>query len=219
MRSKKVSVRLTAVLAIFIVSLVVTSTRAVAQKEEVLHSFYNSSEQAFPSASLIFDASGNLYGTTLLGGAKGYGSVFELKPEAGEGWTEKVLHSFNYNDKDGIYPYADLIFDAAGNLYGTTNRGGAYDFGTVFELMPTAGGGWAERQIHTFNDDGKDGIEPFAGLVFDAAGNLYGTTQEGGAYNAGTVFELEPATGGDWAERICIPSTTTVRTGASPTAV
>jgi outer membrane protein assembly factor BamB len=109
------------------------------------------------------------------------------------------LHDFG-NGTDGYWPNASLIFDAAGNLYGTTLAGGNGSncpgflgqlCGTVFELTPTAGGGWTERVLHNFGN-GTDGAAPAAGLIFDAAGNLYSTTFYGGTYNTGTVFELTP---------------------------
>jgi uncharacterized repeat protein (TIGR03803 family) len=93
------------------------------------------------------------------------------------------------------------VLDAAGNLYGTTYGGGVHGFGTVFELSPMAGGGWTETILHSFNNPG-DGYTPVAGLVLDSAGNLYGTTVEGGRYNSGTVFELSPTAGGVWTEKI-----------------
>src|SRR5580700_9971470 len=197
MRGKKLSVRLIALLAIFTASLLTTGPRAVAQEEKVLHSF-NGKNGSTPYAGLIFDTAGNLYGTTFSGGAYGDGTVFELTPEAGGGWTETVLHSFNGND--GSAPYAGLIFDTAGNLYGTTFSGGAYGDGTVFELTPEAGGGWTGTVLHAF--DGNDGQFTYAGLIFDTTGNLYGTTLYGGAHGNGTVFELTPEVSGSWTETI-----------------
>jgi len=91
-----------------------------------------------------------------------------------------------------------VALNAAGNLYGTTYRGGTYDFGSVYELVPKAGGGWTETIVHSFNDNGKDGNSPGnVGLIFDAAGNLYGTTPTGGSTSCfvdgcGTVFEITP---------------------------
>ena len=135
----------------------------------------------FPEAGLIIDSKGNLYGTTGGGGADGGGMVFELTPKAGGGWTEKVLHNFPANDKDGEDPFASLIFDAAGNLYGTTSGGGTHSYGTVFELTPKAGGGWTEKVLHSFNEQWHGRVHPLqASLIFDAAGNLYGTTPFGG---------------------------------------
>jgi len=173
--------------------------------EKVLHEFtLNSGKDGVnPRAGLIFDAAGNLYGTTEYGGAYGGGTVFELLPLAGGRWTEKILYSFKVRDggKDGIYPWAGLIFDSAGNLYGTTLYGGPFSWGTVFELTPSPGGSWTEKLLHEFGN-GTDGIGPQGGLIFDTAGNLYGTTNGGGAYNEGTVFELSPAAGGSWTEKL-----------------
>jgi uncharacterized repeat protein (TIGR03803 family) len=191
-----------ATLTIFTAILFVTSTWATAE-EKVLHNFNaDGMDGENPYAGLIFDAAGNLYGTTSDGGTSNSGTLFELTPAAGGTWTEKVLHSFS-GGADGTHPYAGLIFDAAGNLYGTTDLGGAYGYGTVFELTPAAGGTWTEKVLHNFNNDGTDGIEPLAPLIIDAAGNLYGTTYQGGAYNSyGTVFELTPAAGGTWTEKV-----------------
>jgi uncharacterized repeat protein (TIGR03803 family) len=117
------------------------------------------------SAGLIFDAAGNLYGTTSEGGAYSCGTVFELTPTAGGGWTERCCIASGANNcTDGAYPYAGLIFDAAGNLYGTTvgaALAGRYGCGTVFELTPTAGGGWTEQVLHSFGN-GTDGATPYA---------------------------------------------------------
>jgi uncharacterized repeat protein (TIGR03803 family) len=180
-----------------------TPTAGGSWTEKVLHSFNDNGKDGYnPYAGLIFDASGNLYGTTGYGGAYGYGTVFELTHSAGIGWTEKVLHSFNDNGTDGRNPVAGLVFDAAGNLYGTTYRGGAHGYGTAFELTPTGSGSWTETVLHNFNYDGKDGYFPGASLIVDASGNLYGTTEYGGLYSYGTVFELTPTAGGSWMETV-----------------
>ena len=199
MQGQRFSIGLRAALAMFTVALFVTSAWAAAP-EKVLRSFNVSGNDGFyPYAGLVFDAAGNLYGTTMEGGIHGQGMVFELTPQESGSWTEKVLHSFN--STDGAYPYAGLIFDAAGNLYGTTVRGGIHDDGAVFELTPKEGGGWTEKVLHSFGH-GTDGTYPFAGLIFDAAGNLYGTTYEGGIHGYGTVFELTPQEGGGWTEEV-----------------
>jgi uncharacterized repeat protein (TIGR03803 family) len=173
--------------------------------ERVLHDFNpKSNDGSEPYGGVIFDAAGNLYGTTVYGGPYDYGTVFELTPTGGN-WTEKLLHTFNKNGKDGYWPSAGLLLDAAGNLYSTTYAGGAYGFGTVFEMTPTAAGGWTERSLHNFKsnvDSTKDGASPDAGLIFDGAGDLYGTTYAGGAYGSGTVFELLPAAGGRWSAKV-----------------
>jgi uncharacterized repeat protein (TIGR03803 family) len=203
MQSKKLFTGLTAVLAIFTGALLLSSTRAAAQQEKVLHSFSSTDKVGFyPAAPLIFDADGNLYGTTCLGGAYNGGTVFELMPAAGGHWISKVLHEFG-NGTDGSCPYSTLIFDALRNLYGTTTSGGIYGGqGTAFELSPQAGGTWNETILHNFSKNGTDGYNPAAGLAFDASGNLYGTTDLGGANNYGVVFELSPATGGTWTETV-----------------
>ena len=201
MRGKRLSIGLRAALAIFTVTLFVTGTWA-ATTEKVLHSF-NGTDGDAPSAALISDAAGNLYGTTFAGGTQGggFGAVFELSPTNGGGWREKELYTFKNNGTDGLNPYARLIFDATGNLYGTTAYGGTYGSGTVFELSPTAGGVWTEKVLHSFGN-GTDGVNPYAGLIFDAAGNLYGTTYQGGTYGSGSVFELIRGNAGRWTEKV-----------------
>jgi uncharacterized repeat protein (TIGR03803 family) len=170
--------------------------------ETVLHSFGNGTDGIVPYANLVFDTAGNLYGTTQYGGTYGGGTVFELSPTAGGGRTEQVLYSFNCTGPDGCWPEASLIFDAVGNLYGTTSYGGTYfPFGTAFELTPAAGGGWTEQVLHSFGS-GIDGAYPHARLIFDAVGNLYGTTGGGGLWGYGTVFELAPTVGGGWMETV-----------------
>ena len=112
-----------------------------------------------------------------------------MTPKGGGGWREKILYSFG-NVPDGADPYASMVFDTFGNLYGTTGSGGAYYLGAVFELTPEAGGSWTETILQSFNF--TDGSNPQAGLIFDASGNLYGATYGGGANESGTVFELWP---------------------------
>jgi uncharacterized repeat protein (TIGR03803 family) len=184
--------------------------------ETVLHSFSGSNgDGANPIGDLIFDGVGNLYGVTQFGGSSDFGTVFELSPPSSPGgaWTETVLYSFQGIPSDGAQPVAGLAFDSAGNLYGTTSRGGvdnAYcdgngGCGTVFELSPPSlpGGAWTETVLCFFQGE-QDGNEPMGGVIFDQAGNLYGTTYLG-AYNdgnGGTVFELSPPSGpgGAWSE-------------------
>jgi uncharacterized repeat protein (TIGR03803 family) len=178
--------------------------------EKVLHSFqHNRRDGHDPEADLIFDAAGNLYGTTFSGGFYGGGgcahcggTVFQLTPGAHGQWEQKLLHSFNPRGGGGPSPGARVIFDKTGNLYGTTFEGGARDLGTVFELMPAAGGGWTEKVLHNFTGRGVDGNAPYASLIFDAAGNLYGTTSRGGRHSAGTVFQLTPGADGKWTEKV-----------------
>jgi uncharacterized repeat protein (TIGR03803 family) len=212
MRNRDFSIGLTAA-ALIAFTVLGTATRSSAQQEKVTHNFtYNSG----PFAGVIFDAFGNLYGTTADGGTHGNGTVYELSPLAGGGWTQKILHNFKHNGTDGYQPYASLAFDAVGNLYGTTRSGGVYGYGTVFELTPEIGGSWTEKLLHSFNSNGTDGIFPFSSLVLDAAGNLYGTAFEGGAYGVGTVFELMPAAEGGWTEKVLYTFDPSVGDGNNP---
>jgi uncharacterized repeat protein (TIGR03803 family) len=171
----------------------------------------------FPHSTLILDSDGNLYGTTPNGGTHGEGTVFELSPPATSGgmWTETILWNFDNNGTDGYIPWTwgpGLVLDSHGNLYGTTQAGGAYDEGTAWELSPpaTSGGMWTETIIWNFGDPlTTDGIVPTSGLTMDKNGNLYGTTLEGqtasGGGLDGTVFELSPPSSlmpGTWTESI-----------------
>ena len=178
--------------------------------EKVLRNFGGSGDGANPAAALISDAAGNLYGTTSGGGSKGCGTVFELiHPKSGP-WAEQVLYSFCSlpEEADGSHPYGGLIFDKAGNLYGTAGEGGTGPCGcagVVFELSLEQGV-WTEHVLHNFGSEG-DGANPVAGLVFDQAGNLYGTAVLGGSscnfnLGCGVVFELSPQTGGTWTEKV-----------------
>ena len=165
--------------------------------EKVLYSFSNGTDGGNPQSGLILDGTGNLYGTTYVGGSYGYGTAFELTPGAGGSWTEKVLYSFG-SGTTAAYPTSGLIFDTAGNLYGTTLQGGPGQGGSVFELTPVGGGNWTERELHDFGSL-STGLYPYGGVTFDAAGNLYGTTSTGGSSSGGTVFEL---TAGSWTMRV-----------------
>jgi uncharacterized repeat protein (TIGR03803 family) len=150
---------------------------------------------------VIFHAAGNLYGTTNYGGAYGWGVVFKLAPNPDGTWTERVLHSFT-GGADGAHPTnAGLIFDANGNLYGTTAAGGADGQGVVFELAPSPDGTWTESVLYSFTG-GADGGYPAAGLTLDPAGNLYGTTLSGGADFNGVVFKLAPNPDGTRTESV-----------------
>jgi uncharacterized repeat protein (TIGR03803 family) len=151
--------------------------------------------------NLAIDKSGDFYGTTSEGGQFNHGTIFELIPplQKGGSWTESVLYNFN-DAEDGDPGYGGLIFDSVGNLYGTTESGGQHGGGTVFELSPAQGGGWKKTVLHSFGAKG-DGTAPSAGLVFDAAGNLYSTTVSGGQYGQGIVFQLTPGQSA-WSETI-----------------
>jgi uncharacterized repeat protein (TIGR03803 family) len=144
----------------------------------------------FPYGGLISDAAGNLYGTTYYAGANGLGSVFKLTNSNGK-FKESLLYSFK-TGTDGNSPTSTLVFDAQGNLYGTTSAGGdANGDGTVFKLAPTSGGKWKESVAHRFQNN-RDGANPYYGMALDKAGNLYGTTASGGAHSQGVIFEIIP---------------------------
>ena len=160
--------------------------------ETVLWSFSGGTDGGNPYAGLTLDKSGALYGATVYGNP---GSVvFKLSPPAAgqTSWTLSALHTFEGN-QDGEFDYGGVIFDARGNLYGTTLGGGPTDDGTVFKLSPPAAGqtNWTETILYGFMG-GSDGRYPYSGLVRGAAKNLFGTTSEGGAQGWGTVFEVTP---------------------------
>jgi uncharacterized repeat protein (TIGR03803 family) len=231
MRQNPVFIALKVFVAILAIALFVTP-KATGQ-EKILHSL-NRKRGAFPRAGLVFDAKGNLYGTTYYGGTSNTcvagdacGTVFELTPQAGGGWTETTLHSFNFNGTDGYYPAASVVVDASGNVYGTTFNGGTggctiggspIGCGVVFELTPQAGAsGWTESVLHNFTGNFIDGSSPLANLIFDGSGNLYGTTAGGGTFGKGTVFELSP-NGGVWMETVLYSFENNASDGTAPAA-
>jgi len=161
----------------------------------VLYSFGSiANDGTDPVAGVTLDTQGNLYGTAAAGGLYSYGTVFELSP-SGSNWTENILHNFELQD-DGGTPYAGLIFDHSGNLYGAATQGGAGGSnggGTVFELTPS-GGSWTFSVIYSLTGWGISGT--FRDLLFDAStGVIYATTHCDGDYDAGTVYELKPSAG------------------------
>jgi len=183
-------------------------------KEEVLYSFEGGSDGGIPQAGVIFDNSGNLYGTTPQ-------TVFELKRKLDGGWKKTTIYSFPTDGTAGGYTKADPVFDSEGNLYGTAQLGGDLNAcndegcGVVFELTRHHDDSWAETTVHVFAGAPTDGGGPVAGMVFDSAGNLYGTTQNGGAgscqvgnqhngyiYGCGTVYRLTHGSNGSWNEAV-----------------
>jgi uncharacterized repeat protein (TIGR03803 family) len=173
---------------------------ASAQTESVLYSNFvsGSGVGGGPYTGLIADSAGNLYGAA--GSDMWNGAAYELIPSAGGIWTLKILHEFTASD--GVGASAGFTMDAAGNLYAADLYGGN-GYGSIFELKPISNGTWKVQILYKFVNNGTDGHYPGATLTMDAAGNLYGTTQEGGLKNVGVVFELTPyAGGGGWSEKI-----------------
>ena len=143
-----------------------------------------------PVGTLVLDGAGNLYGTTLTGGANNVGVVYKLTPALTGPWTETLLFSFGGNAQygpNGATPFAGVVMDTSGNIYGTTQAGGVKGAGTVYELSPVGTkGGYKEHVVFNFN--GTNGAAPKSSLTLDKAGYLYGTTYGGGANSSGTVF-------------------------------
>jgi uncharacterized repeat protein (TIGR03803 family) len=217
------STRCAATLVAAMVFVLTLATAAFATThEKTLYSFTGSPD-ASPNGALVADAAGNLYGTTP---SSGSGTVFELSPPATSGgaWTETVLYAFQGGDTDGAYPYGTLIFDNAGNLYGTTSGGGPDNRGTVFELSPpaTSGGAWTETVLFFLPTNLFKGYSPAGRLAFDGEGNLYGMAQNGGIHfhtcDCGTLFELTPpaVSGGAWTPHVLHNFGLTTGDGANP---
>lgn len=193
--------------------------------ETVLYTFTGAADGSEPFGNPTFDSSGNLYGTTSIGGNNdgcgpppyGCGVVFKLTPSAGGPWTESVLYAFN-GSTDGAFPYTDgVTFDSRGNLYGVTKFGGDLSVncqgvpgcGVVYQLAPTSSGPWTETVLHAFTG-GADGGSPLFGVILDSGGNVYGTTLGGGDTTrpychivsrpgCGVVYELAQGT---WDETV-----------------
>ena len=166
---------------------------------KVIHTFTGGADGSTGSAGRMILRHGRLYGAATTGGTYGSGVVFELTPTQVGEWDFKTLYSFR-GQPDGSFPYGALLFDASGNIYGTTYYGGANNIGAVYQLAPRVNGEWKERVLYGFQG-GTDGNSPISNLVFDRAGNLYGTTSEGGL-GTGTIFKLSPVGGGQWMETV-----------------
>ena len=212
--------------------------------EKAIHTFTGGKDGAIGGIQLVSDSAGNLYGTAFSGGNKstscepytgvpGCGVVFKLTRDAHGDSKETVLHTFT-GGEDGAIPAGGVILDSAGNLYGTTLFGGNEKLancllenvpgcGVVFKLTRYAHGDWKETVLHTFTG-GKDGREPWAGLTFDQAGNLYGTATRGGdthckgrtPYGCGVAFRLTPTADGPWTESVIHTFETTGTGGYLP---
>ncbi len=193
MRPQHLSSPLRTAIALATMAATLATTALAGPKYKVLHAFGAGKDGGGLWGSLVFDMKGNLYGTTSGGGLYGYGTVFELTPRSDRKWAETLLHSFKNDDSDGDDLNGGLAFDAAGNLYGTTSAGGGPDtYGTVFE-MKSRSPGWVLNVIHRFSLHDRAGGSPYAGVLMDKVGGLYGV-----AYGA---FELLPGPNG-WREAV-----------------
>ena len=166
---------------------------------KVIHAFTGGADGATGSAGRMILRHGDLYGAATTGGTYGSGVVFELTPTQVGEWDFRTIYSFR-GQPDGSFPYGALLFDASGNIYGTTYYGGANNIGAVYQLTPRTNGEWREKVLYSFQG-GTDGNSPISNLVFDTARNLYGTTSEGGL-GTGTIFKLSPVGGGHWMETV-----------------
>jgi len=167
----------------------------------VIHTFTGGSDGGGGSASrLMIDATGNLYGVCTVGGTNGFGTVYKMSSVQGK-WQFTTLYAFK-DQPDGALPYGGVISDKAGNLYGTTYYAGVHDLGTVYKLTHS-NGTWTESVLYSFKG-GTDGASPISSLVADAAGNLYGTTSDGGAAACvcGVIFKLTRGATGKWTESV-----------------
>jgi uncharacterized repeat protein (TIGR03803 family) len=166
---------------------------------KVIHAFTGGADGSGGSAGKMILRNGRLYGAATAGGVNGSGTVFALTPTTRGEWEFSTLYAFK-GQPDAGFPYGALIFDHSGNLYGTTYYDGANDVGAVYELSPSSAGAWSEKVLYSFKG-GRDGNSSISNMVSDAAGNLFGTTSEGGT-GKGTIFELIPGQNGNWSESL-----------------
>jgi uncharacterized repeat protein (TIGR03803 family) len=194
--------------AVFIFAVALSVASWAADTEKVVYNFTGGNDGGDPAAQLVFDSAGNMYGTSVVGGLYGCGTVFELSL-VGDMWQETVLYNFDCFST-GKNPYGGVTLDGAGNLYGTTVAGGSGGecsgdgCGVVYELTKS-GDTWNENVLYNFTG-GDDGFGPGGAVVFDKAGNLYGTTPDGGAYAEGVVYQLSPGQQG-WKQTVIHPFT------------
>ncbi len=166
----------------------------------LVHTFTGGEDGGGGSASQLLIAGGNLYGVCTVGGANGFGMVYELSPNHGK-WQLTTLYAFK-DQPDGALPYGGVIPDNQGNLYGTTYYAGANDLGTVYKLTHS-NGSWTESVLYSFKG-GTDGASPISSLVADTKGNLYGTTSDGGAASCscGVIFKMTRGASASWTESV-----------------
>src|SRR2546426_10654805 len=189
-------IRAVAATAVFVLSL----ATATATTTDVIFSF-GEDDGEYADTDLETDSVGNIYGTTVLGGDHGSGTVFQLSPT--NGWAQNVLYSFT-GGADGGEPYKGVSIDGQGNLYGTAVTGGSGSCeggcGVVYKLT-NSGGTWTQTVVHAFTG-GDDGSGPGARVALDAQGNVYGMTPTGGAFGLGTIYQLHPGANGNYTFKV-----------------
>lgn len=173
-------------------------------QEQVLFSFQEDDNGAYPESAVTVDSNGIVYGTASLAGANGAGTVYKITPDGFGGWTYALIHTFN-GTSDGLDPRKGLLLAPTGKLYGVTDLGGTSVFGTAFEMTPN-GDAWDFKVIHNFGK-GVDASGPSGTLISDAKGNLYGSTYGGGGsancnLGCGAVYELKRSPSGKWSEKV-----------------
>lgn len=171
--------------------------------EKILYAFSGGSDGSIPDAGVTLDSKGNIYGTTVEGGANGWGAVYELVSNGGGGYNEETLYSFT-DGSDGASPQAGVTLDSRGDIFGTNQGDGTNTFGAVFELVNNPAGVYTETTLHVFSNANSDGKAPESGVIMDANGDLFGTTEYGGgSANKGTVYELVySSSSGSYSEQI-----------------
>lgn len=168
--------------------------------QSVIHNF-NGNDGSGPGSGVTFDRHGNLYGVTPTGGANGLGVIYQMRPGTGGSWKFKVIHNFTGGSDGSSGMAGRLILDKAGNLFGVATTGGANGSGVAFELVRSQTGQFTFKTLYPFKGQPDAGF-PYGGLLFDKAGNLYGTTYYDGANDLGSVYQLAPQSDGTFKERV-----------------
>ena len=168
--------------------------------QSVLYNFTGGNDGYGPGGGVTFDAHGNLYGTTPVGGAKGFGTIWQLRPQSNGNWQFRLVHTFTGGADGGTGSAGRFLVDKAGNLYNVATVGGTYGSGTAYELTPMSGGKWKFTLLYAFKGQPDAGF-PYGGLAMDAKGNLYGTTYYDGANDLGSVYRLSRQSG-VWKENV-----------------
>src|SRR5438552_6720909 len=190
------------VLAVFAVIATSVAVVRAAGTTEIIYSFAGEDDGEYADTDLVIDSTGNLYGTTVLGGDFGGGTVWQLTP-SDTGWAHTVLYRFT-GGADGVEPYKGVTLDAQGNIYGTavTRGSGSCEGGCgVAYKLTNSGGTWTQTVIHAFTG-AEDGSGPGARVTVDRAGNVYGMAPTGGAYGLGTIYKIHPGLNGAWTLKV-----------------